>query len=94
MLSDDFDLHRGLSVEKKQEEISDFSCRLVKGGNERRAAASRFCLSIIIIQPRLKDWPGYCVLLDVNLRVEKNCCTDSRGLSGAGRTTAKTIITL
>jgi len=48
-----------------------------------------------ILQPkRLKDWPGCCVIPDVNLRVEKNCCTDSRGLSGAGRTTAKTIITL
>jgi len=80
-----------LSIEKKQEKISDFSCRLVKGGNERCAAASRFCLSIIIIQPkRLKDWPGYCVLLDVSLRVEKNCCADSRVLSGARRTTAKT----
>jgi hypothetical protein len=32
MLSDDFDLHRGLSVEKKQEEISGFSRRLMNNG--------------------------------------------------------------
>jgi hypothetical protein len=68
-LSDGFDLHRCLSLEKGGEEISDFSHDQLNGEINDAHGQSVFCLSIIIIQPKcLKDWPGYCVLLTIRLK--------------------------
>jgi hypothetical protein len=58
----------------------------------------RIVLSFFLqFNPRfLKDYANHSVLIGIRQRIKKkqSCCTDSRVLSGAGRTTAKTIKTM